>query len=1094
MKNMKLRVVALILIIPLLLIFTTTTVTTRVELLVNVPVNSVEIKEIPLQTDISLGEPIIIDVVISPSNAKADVVLTAEATEGKENSLATVYIEDNKVYPLSTGNVRIKASAGGKYDFVDLYFYSAKPIDGDISVKQSFVHLKEGESFDALKNLDMSIEQPSGFLFSSSDKSVVTVNSLFGTGVAKAPGTSVIELTYTGIEINTVGKVEEKTFKHEFTVTVGIDKVLNPTGISFGGANASSFIDIENGETQKELYFWFDENDYSFDDFSFEYDSTIISSVKKSLESSGKVKVEVSFIAFSADALSESSTFLKIKKGDSTLKEYEFYGGEAGTIVPDHPVSVDLKLLSNEKVIAQRTDTYKNYALLMDENNEPIDDDTYYAEIISSNTDILKVRYIAGGVQVIGLEKGNVTISINLRSRMDNKVIASSSPIQVSVVKPYENLTIEKSLMPVNVKKSALDSVVAIGEYSFNGGDIMPYNQVENSIMPISGVYCNQDKGYSINEVVWRTTDENIAKVEGGKLILGNVGGTVTLTVENAEKVGVAKYDNCSASITINIIKGGVNTSTEDQLLSLWQNGENPVVLKNDIRIASFVEDAIENGTINDANIQKEIQAKAEAYLHSMRTTGEGRYFVNNGMESQAVISYLMEITTSIYGNGYSIDADCLTIKVNSRFSTFNARFNGPIDLVRYSQEGKMNATVKAQDNIVFLVNKNGISINNVELKGCSDSSILSESRDSVDLTKLDNVGTVLEIVGDNCSVSYSRINNGRTVVRIYGKGYNDINTTYASDHRINASINNSILSYGREFVLKVGTNYSKKTAYYKHDGINYLNTGNYFPHSYKQLYDEASPYLTKENGDNYLPGENNINDEYFYNNYVLVDLTVEDCVFENAGLFTVGLESTFGGLCLHGYDYSANYRFGQPTSSGGIGWGGIAGTSYPAILRLKGDVRFYDWKLLSSVNSDTLVTGPQDLLDIIGLNMNVSSLIDTYSQQEENKDIVSVYEQDKQRYVNGAIAIYGGGKNYSYVDCLGVNKTDIDSKNKAFEPLKDYSVPVSCFIKDRTVLIYYTAGAEDFRFHLYDATSELDVAKQLSDIADGSAYSWLMK
>ncbi len=216
--------------------------------------------------------------------------------------------------------------------------------------------------------------------------------------------------------------------------------------------------------------------------------------------------------------------------------------------------------------------------------------------------------------------------------------------------------------------------------------------------------------------------------------------------------------------------------------------------------------------------------------------------------------------------------------------------------------------------------------------------------------------------------------------------------------------------------------------------------------------------------------------------------------MFENAGLFSVGMESTFGGLCLHGYDYSANYRFGLPVTKGGIGWGGIAGTSYPAVLRLKGDVRFYDWKLLSSVNSDTLITGPQDLLDVIRLNMNVSNLIDTFSQQSGNDNIVSVYEQDKQKYVNGAIAVYGGGKNYGIVDCNGVNKTDIDSKNKAFETLKEYSVPVSCFIKDRTVLIYYTAGAEDFRFHLYDATSAFDVAKQLSDIADGSAYSWLMK
>ena len=75
--------------------------------------------------------------------------------------------------------------------------------------------------------------------------------------------------------------------------------------------------------------------------------------------------------------------------------------------------------------------------------------------------------------------------------------------------------------------------------------------------------------------------------------------------------------------------------------------------------------------------------------------------------------------------------------------------FKGPLDLValRYGNISNGNAKVKSQDNIVFIVNKDNISINNVELKGCSDTSLIESGQ--VNLSKLNDAGTVLEIVGD---------------------------------------------------------------------------------------------------------------------------------------------------------------------------------------------------------------------------------------------------------------------------------------------------------------------------------------------------------
>ena len=125
---------------------------------------------------------------------------------------------------------------------------------------------------------------------------------------------------------------------------------------------------------------------------------------------------------------------------------------------------------------------------------------------------------------------------------------------------------------------------------------------------------------------------------------------------------------------------------------------------------------------------------------------------------------------------------------------------------------------------------------------------------------------------------------------------------------------------------------------------------------------------------------------------------------------------------------------------------------------------------------------------------MDISKLIETFAKGA-NSDIVSVFDVDKQKYVNGAIALYGGGKNYSFVDISQTNGSDIDAKNKKFESHHSYSVPVSCYMENgRTVLINFTAGVEPFRFYLYNANSTLGVGKQQADLADGSAYSWLMK
>lgn len=116
-----------------------------------------------------------------------------------------------------------------------------------------------------------------------------------------------------------------------------------------------------------------------------------------------------------------------------------------------------------------------------------------------------------------------------------------------------------------------------------------------------------------------------------------------------------------------------------------------------------------------------------------------------------------MEFSANVYGNGYFIDADNLTQKLFSRSG--NRVFTGPTDLVSWGNNTEKIA-VKSQDNAVFLVKTDNVAICNVELKGCSDASLVAQNENGTsytDLGKLDYCGTVLEVASDNVTVSYSR-------------------------------------------------------------------------------------------------------------------------------------------------------------------------------------------------------------------------------------------------------------------------------------------------------------------------------------------------
>ena len=358
--------------------------------------------------------------------------------------------------------------------------------------------------------------------------------------------------------------------------------------------------------------------------------------------------------------------------------------------------------------------------------------------------------------------------------------------------------------------------------------------------------------------------------------------------------------------------------------------------------------------------------------------------------------------------------------------------FTGPLNLVSLTNI----ASVKAQDNIVFLIRKDNVTIYNTELRGCDGENI-------DDLNKLNYIGTVLEIMGNNVSIVGCNILNGRNCVRVFGS-YD------SSDKVISVNITQCSIRYAREFLIKMGSN-----KYILGDITSGTTT--------EEQYQLASPKLGSYN---HL--ESNLSDSNFVNEYVKTYVNLSDSMLMTSGVFAIGMECKFAGICLDGAPYNS-------WDLDGSGWDDLAGTSYASVLNLSGDVRIYDWKKVSGIDSSTLIEVEGD--DSHGLLFDIAGIIDTASNSNEN--IVSYYNNEK--YIHGGIVLYGGGKNYSEV----VNTAGtFNNYSIGFEAIEDE--------RQRSIMTA-AAGKEKFKFYSYNE-SVFSVERQMYEISSGEAYNFFIK
>lgn len=556
----------------------------------------------------------------------------------------------------------------------------------------------------------------------------------------------------------------------------------------------------------------------------------------------------------------------------------------------------------------------------------------------------------------------------------------------------------------------------------------------------VNGVKTNASADY----LQFLSSDDEVAEIseENGKLVVNiKKTGKVALTAKwkYNDKFGT----DIQSTINLYVVDGGVEVSSSEQFFRTTEEGV-PVILKDDIKLGDDLTDS--SGNISEERLLSKVK--------STKTTYNWQQYQNTG-KGQPDVQYIVEFKNSVYGNGFSVNAELFTANENLSTSTGanNSVFKGPLSFASIA-----TASVAGQDNIVFLARTDNVVLYNVSLMGCGDAKL--EADGQTDLTKLNYTGTVLDI-GADVSVYNCRVKNGRTCIRVYGgnkKAGNPLITNVSAvnpdDERIEVVIDGCILSQAREFILKVNSNTALQGSV-----------------------SDVAPALKNANGQPYKTLVNDyVNDDYFYGNYVLTDVALKDSVLENSGLFSIGMESNFAGAIM-AQDENSQIKIPE--------WAGLNATSFPSILRLVGDVRIYDWKKLANVDSSTLIetTGDADPF----LTLDIGAMLNEVRNGPDGAKYQNLLDFiDGEAYVHGGIAFYGGGKNYSQLD-TSLFGNEMPSEYKVnINILANSDDPV---LNQQGTLLPLAAGTEDFRFYMYDAASVNGYRQQVADKNNGTSY-----
>lgn len=1027
---MKKMIIALILIIPLLFLFTVFSAAQAGGLHVSISVNGIEIKNAPendtLYIDLAkYDKDFVVQAAVTPQNAaNKDYRFSVEKIDGTQFADVSVS-QDGVISANSLGSARIVVTSfdGGYTDSMDVVVNSSKTVD-------VIPGLYAATDTDKKDNL----------LDGNGHAEIETGTYGYSAVLLPASGDAVdVEVTKGAAYVDEGSKTVLLPYAGECELTFSADggiggKIVRKVSLSVNGVKNTSGI-LVNGE----------DNAVLLADKTERIVTCYLSLPDQNATIAGKD------IAYVSD--------YEIQRVEGADNAYKL----TMTVADDAPDKLSLQLVCGAN--AQSFTVSLNEFAFTVTTSLPVKTGNTVGVLAQSEIKLYAVSAVKAqgityswtlkggdGAQLEVEEGGSVCIlkSGNAGSVYSVECTAYRNGAAIDVdsyVLEVKSINNASSIVFNDAKAQGLGNSVAIGEYRFSGTSAVKYNY-EFALNPVD-IAGGQ---VGIEDLALSVSDGKIASVSvvGSKAVLSiNSTGEVTVT---ASWLGNANYGvNVSAAYTFTAVKGGVEAENSDGVFYVCENGY-PLVLKANVDL----------GTDSDGNVyplEKRLQM-----LGKTESTYNTQFLKNSGMDTK--ISYVVEFKNNVYGNGYTLNAEHFAKAEDATGKPLI--FKGSLPLVGVYADQNQVMKVSAQDNVSFLIRTDNITVSNVNLQGCSDERLISDG--SLTLSQLNNAGTVLDINAD-CRILNCRIKNGKTCVRVYGGNSNGGNFLVQSlsgnplsdSDRIIVEINGCIISQAREFLVKTGANRALKS----------------------QGKDGSEPALTDANGNAYDPWKDNSGDKYFYDKYVMTDLTVKNCVLEKSGLFALGMESNFSGPVLnesilgdYGFDFTKAW--------------GVGGTMFASVIRLEGDVRFYDWKILDNIDSSGLVEvfagGSFDSFKLDIKKMMESVVSNAQANGDTSYDTLFTTGEDGLVYINGAIVKYGGGKNYASIDMSGLNKNLCD--------FTDYKINIAVLktsddptLQKQGEYLPLAAGTQDFVFSVYGSDSVNSLAKQLSDYAQGIAY-----
>lgn len=823
---MKKKIIALIMIIPIVFLIALFSVGKAAGVYADIPVTGIQIttqnEDGFIDVDVADYDPIAFLAQVQPVNARNQKYSFEISGVGGDEAPDGFEIIDGKLHIDNVGKVKITAISAEKgfKDSVIVSAYSTKvlriypKVNGD-EITSDVVSIDGGENVFSAELYPENLSGETRIFEEIGDNHILKLNAVTGVAQALFSGETQVRIT-----------CPEGREGLEKVLTVKVNVNTDSTGFAVNGKSSGAKVTVKNKATTAKLF---------------------VESKNDALEISDLTLPE-GVTASGIERISKNKFVLTLSF-DKEFSDEEISGKVGAT---------DFSLEFTEYNLDVRTSYYDGEG---DETKQKNNTKVTYVAYSESDDDADVKFEIIDGADVITLEQHGQFATITATKR-DSAKIKITAEHDGKVIKE-----IEKTIRVVpnvyamefadSAKEYGIENILTIGGKNPKGRP--DTRTIFVRVVTEAGAETFTDEFMNV-----AFSDDNslfsckAQPATNADAVSAEIRATGTgLTTLNAELKNYNQYfgTNICAKIRLRAVKDGRNVGNYEELKTVTEAGH-IVVLTSDVML----------GVKNDGTAMTEDELKKD--VKKFTTTYDKTYLDNIGENDEnKKVQYLIEFKNHVYGNGFEINADKFTQCKDA--TGIPKIFKGPLNFVAIS-----SASVKGQDNISFLVRTDNVLINNVVLKGCSDDSLLEEDG-QFNLSKLNYVGTTLEIA-KSAKLLNSRVSNGRTVVRIFAGGstmgspvVEDKAAFNVQDEKINVHIESCVLSNAREFILKIGSNRALKQV--KPEQRKLLDAN-------KKAYE---PYAESNKTDKYF------NDNYLINDVTLKNSVLETSGLFSVGMET---------------------------------------------------------------------------------------------------------------------------------------------------------------------------------------------------------------